>query len=139
MTVTLALRSRIIFVMRGSSRGKWMVIPLFSSHVFMAHMAQKNFHFRSGNLAIHFPWVGKMFQNKDNLLHLPITQKTLAKDIPVCLWFDIYWYCATNFFINWPFCEPNVQIRRRKSFCFCVFRESRCIYCAQRLLICVYF
>ena len=75
----------------------------FFSHVFMAHIS-KSFYFRSDNLAIHFPWVAKMFQNKENLLHLPITQKTLSKDILVCLWFDIYWHCAMELFINWAFC-----------------------------------
>ena len=70
--------------MRGISSGKSMVI-LFFLRTSLWHTYQKRFHSQSSNLAIHFPWVAKMLQNKQNLLHLQITQNTLSKDIPVCL------------------------------------------------------
>ena len=44
-----------------------------------------------------------MLQNKENLLYLQITQNTLWEDIPVCLWFNIYWYWAMDLFINKAF------------------------------------
>lgn len=39
----------------------------------------KSFHFRISNVAIQFFWVSKIFQENENLVQLPFTQKFYQK------------------------------------------------------------
>ena len=66
------------FLMRGtSSDHDWPSFLFLRTCLWQTY--HKSFFFSSANVAIQFPWITKMFQNNENSLQLPFTQKFYRK------------------------------------------------------------
>ena len=107
------------FLMRGTSSDHDWPSFLFL-RTCLWHTYHKSFFFSSGNVAIQFPWITKMFQNNENYLQLPFSKDLI--------------FVLTIFFVL-----LNPANQEQEMFLFLHLQRLSFYTSHKWFLICVYF